>query len=595
LGISSETNPPDPKLDQLSSGAGAMRDCAEEISARLRMRQEALQRLRDQLAAMHVIAAAPSPSQPIPAGDTAPPALPPFVTAVPKPAPVPQPAAIRQPAAKPPPLLSRVKPIVEATPAVSPAPKPSFTEPAEPPRLRVLSKFVVPSSSSAAPPAADSSALPSTPLPALKPMAEKRVFPSADPVLTRLGSPLSPPLPLGKPVFEKLADAPPPEPPPAVQPIAAPTPDAVDPVLAKFVAPLLPVSPVVAPESPAAEPPPVPHPIADPLPVAVDPVLAKFVAPLPVPETVAPPPVVDPPPPPLPAAYLAAKAPAAGKKEPASHLDAVQEAIAALREMTPALAQPAVPAAAPAETVIPLPVVPELDADKTMILAPIAAETSADKTMILPPVAAETSADKTLILAPALPESAAPGPLFTEPTDAPPTEVIVSKAPRSGLRTAVPVVCLIAVLGALIKFHVPFGAARPKAAPVPAPAQLPPPVAVPALVPAPVIAAAPVTPPPVPVAARPPKAVMSKAARALDLVQRWHMPGDKKSVFKRLGGAEHSGGSSVWSMEKTDMNSYLVVYRAPAGTPVYAFEVDLKSKTVSPTPEAKALLKAMAR
>ncbi len=65
------------------------------------------------------------------------------------------------------------------------------------------------------------------------------------------------------------------------------------------------------------------------------------------------------------------------------------------------------------------------------------------------------------------------------------------------------------------------------------------------------------------------------------------MAGDQKSVFERLGSVvEHQGGVPAWSSEMTDEGSYLVIFREAGGTPIYAFEVNLKSKTVRPTPEA---------
>jgi hypothetical protein len=65
------------------------------------------------------------------------------------------------------------------------------------------------------------------------------------------------------------------------------------------------------------------------------------------------------------------------------------------------------------------------------------------------------------------------------------------------------------------------------------------------------------------------------------------MAGDDKSVFERLGSVQtHPGGVPAWSTELTDEDSYIVIFREVAGTPIYAFEVDMKAKKVFPTPEA---------
>lgn len=84
-----------------------------------------------------------------------------------------------------------------------------------------------------------------------------------------------------------------------------------------------------------------------------------------------------------------------------------------------------------------------------------------------------------------------------------------------------------------------------------------------------------------------PAAPDSDAREAILLVQDWRAGGDEMPVLGRLGGVlRHPGGVRAWSAEKTDEGAYLVIYREAAGTPVYAFEVDLESEAVQATPEA---------
>ena len=91
----------------------------------------------------------------------------------------------------------------------------------------------------------------------------------------------------------------------------------------------------------------------------------------------------------------------------------------------------------------------------------------------------------------------------------------------------------------------------------------------------------------------PPKAAARAAAvdqdglEAIAMVQDWTPAGDEKPVLQRLAGeARNPSYPRAWSAERTDGDSYLVVFRAPAGFPVYAFEVSLESEAVQPTPEA---------
>lgn len=144
-----------------------------------------------------------------------------------------------------------------------------------------------------------------------------------------------------------------------------------------------------------------------------------------------------------------------------------------------------------------------------------------------------------------------------------PTAAPASKARRSLLLTSLPIVCLIGTCLVITRFHITLRAARPKmeasATPVPAP-----------------------------------HAGDDQSAEALALVRQWHMAGDDKSLLERLGGVvEHPGGAPAWSAEMADADTYLVIFREVAGTPIYAFEANLKSRTVLPTPEAAQRLTSM--
>lgn len=88
------------------------------------------------------------------------------------------------------------------------------------------------------------------------------------------------------------------------------------------------------------------------------------------------------------------------------------------------------------------------------------------------------------------------------------------------------------------------------------------------------------------VAARAP-AADPDALDAIAMVQDWQPAGDEKSVLGRLAGAVRNPAyPRAWSAEKTEDDGYLVIFREPAGFPVYAFEVNLESETVQATPEA---------
>ncbi len=90
--------------------------------------------------------------------------------------------------------------------------------------------------------------------------------------------------------------------------------------------------------------------------------------------------------------------------------------------------------------------------------------------------------------------------------------------------------------------------------------------------------------------------VIDQDARdAVALVQESVAAGDEETVLSRLGGIRRhaDGAARAWSAEQTEEATYLVIYREPAGSPAYAFEVNLETETVSPTPEAVDALALM--
>lgn len=85
---------------------------------------------------------------------------------------------------------------------------------------------------------------------------------------------------------------------------------------------------------------------------------------------------------------------------------------------------------------------------------------------------------------------------------------------------------------------------------------------------------------------REPAAVDPHTQEAIALVQNWRPAGDEKTVVRRLAAAVRNPAyPRAWSAEKTEEDSYLVIFREPAGTPIYAFEVSLESGAVSASPE----------
>jgi hypothetical protein len=82
-----------------------------------------------------------------------------------------------------------------------------------------------------------------------------------------------------------------------------------------------------------------------------------------------------------------------------------------------------------------------------------------------------------------------------------------------------------------------------------------------------------------------------RSQEALLLVHEWKLPGDEKSLGERLGGElEIPGGRPSWSVERTGAKGYRVTFQpAPKDLP-FAFEADIESRVVWPTPETQELL-----
>ena len=96
------------------------------------------------------------------------------------------------------------------------------------------------------------------------------------------------------------------------------------------------------------------------------------------------------------------------------------------------------------------------------------------------------------------------------------------------------------------------------------------------------------------IVARPIFVVDADALDAIAIAQESSLAGDELPILQRLGGiVRHPDGRKAWSAEKTGPDTYLVIYREPAGVPAYAFEVDLESEFVAPTPEAVDALALM--
>jgi hypothetical protein len=82
-----------------------------------------------------------------------------------------------------------------------------------------------------------------------------------------------------------------------------------------------------------------------------------------------------------------------------------------------------------------------------------------------------------------------------------------------------------------------------------------------------------------------------RSQEAMLLVHEWKLPGDEKSLGERLGGEfELPGGRPSWSVERTGAKGYRVTFQAAEKDLPYAFEADIESRVVWPTPETQELL-----
>lgn len=82
-----------------------------------------------------------------------------------------------------------------------------------------------------------------------------------------------------------------------------------------------------------------------------------------------------------------------------------------------------------------------------------------------------------------------------------------------------------------------------------------------------------------------------RSQEALLLVHEWKLPGDEKSLGERLGGElELPGGRPAWSVERTGAHGYRVTFQPAEKDLPYAFEADIESRVVWPTPETQELL-----
>lgn len=82
-----------------------------------------------------------------------------------------------------------------------------------------------------------------------------------------------------------------------------------------------------------------------------------------------------------------------------------------------------------------------------------------------------------------------------------------------------------------------------------------------------------------------------RSQEALLLVHEWKLPGDVKSLGERLGGElELPGSRPSWSVERIGMNGYRVTFQPSEKNIPYAFEADIESRVVWPTPETQELL-----
>lgn len=82
-----------------------------------------------------------------------------------------------------------------------------------------------------------------------------------------------------------------------------------------------------------------------------------------------------------------------------------------------------------------------------------------------------------------------------------------------------------------------------------------------------------------------------RSMEAMLLVHEWKLPGDEKSLGERLGREmDLPGGRPAWSVERTGAHGYRVTFQPAEKDLPYAFEADIDSRVVWPTPETQELL-----
>ncbi len=82
-----------------------------------------------------------------------------------------------------------------------------------------------------------------------------------------------------------------------------------------------------------------------------------------------------------------------------------------------------------------------------------------------------------------------------------------------------------------------------------------------------------------------------RSQEALLLVHEWKLPGDAKSLGERLGGElDLPGGRPAWTVERVAEKGYRVTFQPAEKDVPLAFEADIESRVVWPTPETQELL-----
>lgn len=82
-----------------------------------------------------------------------------------------------------------------------------------------------------------------------------------------------------------------------------------------------------------------------------------------------------------------------------------------------------------------------------------------------------------------------------------------------------------------------------------------------------------------------------RSTEAMLLVHEWKLPGDEKSLGERLGREmDLPGGRPAWTVERTGAHGYRVTFQPAEKDLPYAFEADIDSRVVWPTPETQELL-----